>query len=122
VKQISEAEYERLKRLAGEAERRRVETPRLPPPRPATDPRLELTAEHVDQMGCRGPHSVEARLMRDWLRMHRRLAVWTEHANWIRRALRRLLESDGAIDGDRDRRDVEAALSAIEQEVTTCHE
>lgn len=120
MKQISEAEYERLTRIAREHERRcEVSQPPHPPARPVSDPTLELAVDHVERMGCRGPNSIEARLIRDWLRMHRRLAVWTEHANRIRRALRRLLESDGAIDGDRDRRDVEAALNAIEREVTT---
>lgn len=44
--------------------------PKLGPPRPFADGRLELTREYVLNTPCRAPGSIEARLMRDWLRMY----------------------------------------------------
>ncbi len=37
------------------------------------DPIPELDVAYVEQMGVRSAVSIEARLMRDWLRMHREI-------------------------------------------------
>lgn len=67
------------------------------PLRPVSDPILELTRQYVEQMGCRSAGSLEARLMRDWLRMYRQIEAITRKppVSGISNDPKKAIENDG---------------------------